>query len=69
LGGEKTDQRCFGFSFNRWRAQSDLNRAAMLADDAVYLRIRNDMNPQSCHSADYISAEVNSLDGLSCRMP
>jgi hypothetical protein len=38
--GEKTDQRCICFSFDRWCTQSDLNRAPILADDAVDLGIR-----------------------------
>ena len=65
LRGEKTDQRCICFSFNRWRAKFDLNRARILAGEAVALRIGNEVNTQNCHLADRIRTEVNLLDGFS----
>ena len=68
LFGEKADQRCIRFSFDRGCAQFDLNCAAVLAHDTVAHGIRNDVNPQNCHSAHHISAEVNSLDGFWRRM-
>jgi len=40
----------------------------VLANDTIAHGIRHDVNPQNCHSARHISAEVNSLDGFWRRM-
>ena len=42
--GQKTDQRCVGFSFDRRCAQLDFDRAAMFAHHLVDLRVCNDVN-------------------------
>ena len=68
LLGEKANQRRVRLPFDRRCAQFDLNCAAVLAHDTVALRIRNDVNPQNCHSANHIRAEVNLLDGFWRRM-
>jgi Protein of unknown function DUF2834 len=68
LFGKKGDQRRIRLSFNRRCAQFDLNCAAVLANDTIAHGIRNDVNPQNCHSAHHIRAEMNSLDGFWHRM-
>ena len=68
LLGEKTDQRCICFSFDRRCAQFDLNCAAVLACDTVDLGIRNDANAENCHGADRNRIDVNLLDGFWRRM-
>ena len=68
LLGEKTDQRCVRFSFNRRRAQFDLHRAAIFSDDTVDSRIGNNVDAQNCHSADRNRTKVNLLDGFWRRM-
>src|SRR6266478_9462143 len=62
LRGEKTDQRCICFSFDRLRAQFDLNRASMFANDTVNLGVGNDVNANNCHLVDPIRMETKSLD-------
>ena len=49
LPGEKSDQRRVRFSVNRRCMEFDLNSVAILADDAIDLRIWNDVNAQNCH--------------------
>jgi hypothetical protein len=51
LLGEKADQRCICFSFNRWRAKFDLHRASVFAHDTVDFRARNNVNANNCHLA------------------
>lgn len=48
----------------KFKSQFDLNCATVHAHHTATLGIRNDMNPQNCHLADHIRAEVNSLDGF-----
>jgi hypothetical protein len=69
LIGEKAHQCRVRLPFYRWRAQFDLNCATVLTYDAVAVSVWNDVHSESCHSADHIRAEMNSLDEFWRCMP
>lgn len=46
---QKPAQGRIGFSFYRWRLQLDLNSVAIISHDRIDLRVRNNVDLDSCH--------------------